>query len=570
MRKRIGTKVILLLGILSIVFFIFCVANITSLSEINQRYREITDVYLELQKIEGKLSVQVQEFRGLMDTAKLKAQGTEKIQKKIASLQEYLDSMDELCRKTEDQALNDSFKSYKRQFEEFMSLGFQATKTVEEGDTLTSLTVLGDCRDISADLDRYKEAYTEAMETRIGNVAAHIDQKIFVTYIFNIAMIVIFLVLTMGTVVIVICTIALPAKKASSHLNEIVEKIQKDEGDLTERIVIKTKDEVGQLVHGVNSFIEQLQLLMQKLKGESERMMESADSITSRVGVSNEKVTSVSSAMEQLAASMQEVSATLEQIADGSNGIYSKVKVMAEKADKGADLVEGIKTKAQTIQKNTIDSRLAANQMISEIRTMLESAVAESRSVERINELTGEILEITSQTNLLSLNASIEAARAGEAGKGFAVVADEIRALADNSRETANNIQNISHMVTGAVDKLSQNAEDMLRFIDENIMKDYEDFEDVANNYQNDAENVNDILTEFATNTSEMEAIMEQINTGISNISSTVDESAKGVANVAESTGTLVEAMVHIQQETENNQSISRELRGEVERFKKV
>ncbi len=299
-------------------------------------------------------------------------------------------------------------------------------------------------------------------------------------------------------------------------------------------------------------------------------MMDSADNITERVNLSNENVTSVSASMEQLAASMEEVSATLEQIVEGSDDIYAKVKQMAQRVVSGAELVVDIKAKAENIQKDTVKSKAAASHMILEIRKTLEQAVAESRSVERINELTGDILNITSQTNLLALNASIEAARAGEAGRGFAVVADEIRTLADSSKDTANNIQNISNMVTAAVDKLAKSAEDMLRFIDEDVMKDYDGFVDMANNYQDDAERVNEILTEFSGRTSEVEDIMEHINTGINNISNTVDESAKGVSNAAENTGVLVEAMEHIRKETENNQSISRELRSEVERFKKV
>ncbi len=570
MRKRIGTKIIFLVGILSLIFILFGISNVTAISEINARNREISDVYLELQKIEGKMSVQVQEFRNLMDTAKLKVQGAENIKKRAESLQEFLDKMDELCNHTADQALNESFASYKKHFEEFMSLGIAAAETIEEGDTLSTLTILGDCRDRSINLDEYKNNYTEAMEARISYVSRKIDVKINGTYIFNVVMVIILLVFAIGTILIVIGTIARPAKKASGHLNQIVEKIQNDQGDLTERITVKSKDEVGQLVTGVNGFIEQLQMLMQKLKNESERMMNSADNITSRVNVSNENVTSVSASMEELAAGMQEVSATLEQILDGSNDIYSKIKNMAARAENGAEIVESIKLKAQTIQKSTVQSKTAASQMISEIRGMLEQAVEESRSVKQINELTGDILDITSQTNLLALNASIEAARAGDAGKGFAVVADEIRVLADNSKDTANNIQNISNIVTTAVGKLAKNAEDMLRFIDEDIMKDYDGFVNVANNYQDDAESVNDILSEFAEQTAEVEEIMERMNSGISNISSTVDESAKGVSNAAENTGILVEAMDHIRQETENNQSISRELRSEVERFKKV
>lgn len=570
MKKRIGAKVIVLLGILSLFFLAFSVANVMALSEINEKNSEIAEIYLELQKIEGQMSVQAQEFRGLMESGKLKAQGVEKIEQKAADLQVYLDNMDALCQKTKDTLLNDSFAAYKEQFEDFMALGIQAAQVIAQGDSIGTLEVLSQSRQKREVLDSSKSAYTEAMESRINLVANEIDVKIFGTYVFNVSMIVVFILMVGATFLIVVRTIASPAKKASGHLNQIVEKIQKDEGDLTERITVKTQDEVGQLVSGVNGFIEQLQSLMQKLKGESARMMESADTITDRVNISNENVNSVSAAMEQLAASMEEVSASLEQITDGSNDIYNKAKVLASRAGNGADLVEQIKIRAQTIRKSAVGSKSAASEMIGEIRVMLEQAVQESKSVGQINELTGDILDISSQTNLLALNASIEAARAGDAGKGFAVVADEIRVLADNSRDAANNIQSISNLVTAAVEKLALNAENMLQFIDENVMKDYDGFVDVANNYHHDAEDMDVILTEFASGASDMQMTMQRINMGINDIATTVDESAKGVSNVAENTGSLVEAMAHIQKETQNSQSISRELCGEVERFKKV
>lgn len=570
MKKRIGTKIMVLLGILSLFFLAFSLANVMALSEINQKNSEIADVYLQLQKIEGQMSVQAQEFRGLMESGKLKAQGSKKIEEKAASLQEYLDNMDNLCRQTSDATLNDTFTVYKEQFEEFMALGIEAAKVVEQGDNIATLEVLRQCKNKRDVLDESKATYTEAMENRINHVASAIDAKIAGTYIFNVVMIIIFILMAVAVILIVMRTIARPAKKASGHLNQIVEKIQKQEGDLTERIVVKTEDEVGQLVSGVNGFIEQLQSLMRKLKGDSARMLESAGTITDQVNVSNENVNSVSAAMEELAASMEEVSASLEQMTSGSNDIYKKVEAMATRAGNGADLVEQIKVRAQSVRKDAVDSKAAAAEMIAEIRVMLEQAVKESKSVKRINELTADILDISSQTNLLALNASIEAARAGDAGKGFAVVADEIRVLADNSKDTANNIQNISNMVTAAVEKLALNAENMLQYIDENVMKDYDGFVDVANSYQHDAEDVNLILTEFASGTSEMQSIMQRINVGINDISVTVDESAKGVTNVAENTGNLVAAMAGIQKETQNSQSISRELCDEVERFKKV
>ena len=147
MRKRIGTKIIFLVGILSLIFILFGVSNVTAISEINARNREISDVYLELRKIEGKMSVQVQEFRNFMDTAKLKAQGSENIKKRAESLQEFLDKMDDLCSQTSDQTLNDTFTAYKEHFEEFMSLGVSAAETIEGGDILSTLAILGDLRD---------------------------------------------------------------------------------------------------------------------------------------------------------------------------------------------------------------------------------------------------------------------------------------------------------------------------------------------------------------------------------------------------------------------------------------
>ncbi|MBO5486354.1 MAG: methyl-accepting chemotaxis protein, partial [Eubacterium sp.] len=239
-------------------------------------------------------------------------------------------------------------------------------------------------------------------------------------------------------------------------------------------------------------------------------------------------------------------------------------------AEESSERVEGIKNRAGTMRVKTLEGKETAGNVIAEIREKLSSAVQESRSVERINELTGEILDIASQTNLLALNASIEAARAGEAGKGFAVVADEIRELADNSRETANNIQNISNLVTQAVERLADNAEDMLRFVDEDVIRDYGDFVEIVNQYQNDADAMNDILSAFAEKAATIEETMRAMNTGIGDISITVDESAKGVASIAENAVNLATAISGIQSETKNNQGVSQDLQSEVKRFERV
>ncbi len=430
---------------------------------------------------------------------------------------------------------------------------------------------------IQQDVQTMTEAYQSANMTAITNAKSDMNYileraqiKVDGTYIFDAILVVLAIVVSLGMAVYARIAIVKPAKKAGQELEVIVDGIAAGHGDLTKRIDIRSNDEIGRLADGINGFVDTLQRLMQKMKEQSNALMDSVGEVAVQIGDSNQNAVSVSAATEELAASMEEVAATLDQITQGSHDILGQVQEMTQGAAEGAENVKDIKNRAQQMQQQTVESKSAAIDMFREVGTSLSEAVQESRSVEKINELTGNILDIASQTNLLALNASIEAARAGDAGRGFAVVAEEIRKLAENSSNIANDIQSISELVTAAVEKLSGHATKMLDFVQTDVIRDYDSFVDIVNQYEKDAEEMRVIFAEFSENAVNIANTMDIMNTGINDISITVEESAKGVSGVAEDAGSLVAAISQIQEESNNNKAISMDLESEVGRFEKV
>ncbi len=451
----------------------------------------------------------------------------------------------------------------------FCVMNILALKAMEENNAV-----------IYEDAENMEEAITvddhddhDAIEEIEESLKAHIDKnatKISGTVVFDIAVGCGFTFVLIIMFVILYKMVVGPAGKASKELSGIINNIQNGEGDLSTRISVNSKDEIGDLSRGINGFVEQLQGVMRKIKNASDVLTEASDKISAGVDESGQNAMNISSAMEELAASMQEVSATLAQISEGSASVLEQVNQINSEAGDGEVTVAAIKERAQTMHRETASSKENATKIIHEIGEQLEVAVEESQGVNKINELTGDILNIASQTNLLALNASIEAARAGEAGKGFAVVADEIRVLAENSTTTANDIQHISSLVIGAVGKLSSSAQAMLEFVDKDVITDYDKFMDIVNQYEADADTMKSMLDSFADKASDMSKTMNNMNNGVQGISASVDESAKAVTSVAEDTSTLVASLTQIKEVSDNNQAIALEMHDEVNVFKVI
>lgn len=577
MKKHIGTKIISMLAVLTIMFFAVALVSgyatqqaMGGLTRINDTYMKMQKQQTEVVKAVDNLSLSCNMLVWMQQPENEQYMAEQTIPDSVVEIDEAFATMISLCEQEDNPELMEALLAYQQAVAVLQVRSTNvANAWLTDGKEAATAANNGFRADSEA-ASAAENAFEELLHTSADNLAKErlatstAADTVFGTLFF------VYLAIVILTIVIVNKSVAGPAKNASGHLTRIIDKIENNEGDLTERIDIKTQDEVGQLVRGVNNFIGQLQGIMQKIQGEAVHMNELVENITHGINDSNESASNVSATMQELSASMEEVAATLDQITVGAQEILDASNAMSSKAEDGATFVQEIKNRAEGVKVDVYESKESTVLMLENNRGLLERAIENSRSVDKINELTGEILNISSQTNLLALNASIEAARAGEAGKGFAVVADEIRVLADNSRDTANNIQAISVMVTQAVEELAKNANDMLQFIDSTVLADYDKFVDVANQYHTDADSMDDILREFKDKAQELASTMSNMTEGIDGINIAVDESAQGVTVAAQSTSQLVEALSAIKSEADTNKEISGQLQGEVRRFKNI
>lgn len=385
--------------------------------------------------------------------------------------------------------------------------------------------------------------------------------------IFIILMGAIMLALAIFVIFVVVRTVVNPASKSKDSLSDIINEIDRNQGDLTKRVPVETEDEIGQLASGINTFMDKLREIVGDMITTSNTMGGAIGEATDNVHIANDSTNEISAVMEELAATMEEISATIQEVNVNTVSTDNEMADVADSTNSLLNYSQDMKARAVELEKSAVTSKDAAYAMVHDIIETLQKAIENSKSVEQVNKLTGDILDISSQTNLLALNASIEAARAGDAGRGFAVVAEEIRLLADNSRETANNIQHINEIVVSAVSDLSSNANKMVEFINTRVFEDYDNFVSSGKQYRDDAENVNDTMNACAQKAENVRNLISDLTHSVAGISSAIEESTNGVNSSSESTNKLVEEITNVNKQMISCEEVVKELKKQTEAF---
>lgn len=352
------------------------------------------------------------------------------------------------------------------------------------------------------------------------------------------------------------------------NVDDRIYDIVNSNGDLTQTVQIRTGDEIESIAVHVNELLAYMRQIMTSISDNSNHLNESSENVVFHLKDTQASVSEVSSTMEEMTATMEETSSSISRINESVNEVFEFIEQINSRSRDGGVLSDEIKESAQKIQANAISEQEAAKQQTKEITESVHTKIEQSKAVEKIGELTANIINITDQTNLLALNASIEAARAGEAGKGFAVVADEIGKLASDSASAAEQIQEVSAVVVKAVNALAQEASRMVKFVEEVAMKGYSDLVRTSEEYNEESGKINGMMQVFSDQAQQLQNNMDEIRQVMETVNHSVEESALGVSRVSEMSANMNDNVKNIEQLAGANRSIAHNLDMEVNKFR--
>ena len=574
-KKKLSTKLIILipvfiLGIFSIISNVMSVSNIRN---VNRSAVQISEVSLKNVSGLAEIQRQTQDMHnlGLSHIIAVELDSmirlVEKIRSQEDALEKDLESYKIYVTPDTKKEYNDIKKNYEElKYECANVMAFSAAGKSEDAYELANGKI-SKCADaIESDIESIKKIVNQDADAQRQKLTSAYHSSIgtsIVTILISIAAL-------FSAMVAVLRWVIYPLANTNREINEIISEIDNRQGDLTRRVTITNNKEVASVGGGINAFMAKLQEIFRMISSNSRDLEGVVNEVRESVQTSNGSVSDLSALTEELSATMQDISDNASRINENTESVAGEVKSIAEKTIEINQYTKEMKEHAEAMEHAARENMDTTGAKVNDIVSVLSQAIEDSNSVNQVDNLTNDILNIASQTNLLALNASIEAARAGDAGKGFAVVASEISQLAAASQEAANNIQSINAIVITAVHNLADNANGLVEYMNEKILPEFQKFVESGGAYHDKATFIEGVMADFEAKTDSLQNSMDEIANSVNTISHAIEEGVSGVVSAADSTQVLVSDMDKISKKMDENFAIAEGLKKETSVFTKL
>ena len=572
---RFSTKMIILIpvfviGIISIISSVLAVKNIR---KVNENATQIANGYMVCIADLGSIQIETEKIHrlGLSHIVATDLDSmislVDVIRSEQTVLDEYLSDFEQFIDDSDRENYEAILSNYEGlKYENANLMAYSANGDKEAAYALANGAISG----YADKIDQNIMAIQEVVHNKADTAKQHLTKVYKYSLTVSFVTIAVSMASLLFAVFSVLKMVIVPLSKTKNEINEIIDGIDRREGDLTRRVTIMENQEVAAVGSGINLFMGKLQDIFKTIIHNSKRMETVVNEVRESVMTSNSSVSDLSALTEELSATMQEMSDNASLINSNTESVAGEVNQIAERTTEINNYTKEMKGHADSMESAARSNMESTGTKVNEILEVLNRAIEDSNSVNQVNSLTDDILNIASQTNLLALNASIEAARAGDAGRGFAVVATEISQLAAASQEAANRIQQINSVVTQAVHNLADNANGLVQYMNESILPEFEEFVTAGSEYKNKATYIENVMNEFESKTDSLKNTMVEIQKSINTIAHAIEEGAKGVSNAADSTQVLVTDMENISNRMDENFEIATDLKKETAIFTKI
>lgn len=377
------------------------------------------------------------------------------------------------------------------------------------------------------------------------------------------------IILMTGLAVIIIIIVYSYSKILSRNISKIKNELEKmSEGNLTEKIDIKTNDEIEEIALSINKVCNSLKELISTVRTSSNDIENIVDVVQDEVKDLNNNVEGVSAITEEISGSMEETAASAEEMSATSKKMKTSVNYIAETSKDSVEKAIHISKKIDNILNNSKNNQIENDKIFKENEIKLKQSIEKAQAVKEINQLADSILQITSQTNLLALNAAIEAARAGEAGKGFSVVAEEIRKLAEQSNETITKIQAMTSTILTSVEELTSNSNEFIGFMEDIMSKQYSELDKINEEYSGDALFYKNLCVELNTTSKELSSSVHDLLYNIDAVTGATNEAAGGTTDIANRVYEVNNKSSNVLEHSISAKDNAKKLKEEISKFK--